>query len=666
MRFSVIIATLGRSEILARTIASVALTQPPPHELIVIDGDEERSSEVSTRGEHPFPVRYDTAPRGLPKQRNAGIDRAEGDVIVFVDDDVELPTDTFEVLERVFADNGVLGATARIVEPASDRIGKKHSPVRNLLPGGGEEGRFTRYGYPRRLVDLETERDIHFMHGSFMSVRAEVAREVRFDELLPGYALAEDEDFSYRVSRRGRIRFVPELHVFHAKAGHGSRNARAFGRTLVVNRSYLFRKNFKSGPVPRLQFALLIVLFMAHRLVNREFDELKGLVEGVIAARSRPLERAGTQAVRGTPRVAFVSSHARAGGSEKYLVDLLPLVSPEAIGPVLVLEEGRLVEQLRSEGRDVRVVPVGGGKPSLLAGAWRVRRELRALNVDVVHANGVKAGLVCALARLRLPVVWVKHDFSYDGRLANFVAKRSSLAVGVSSAVLGALAPELRRAARVVHTGIEPAEVDRGVAGTKLRTGLEADAADTLIGIVGRMHPVKGHLDFVAAGQKVLDERPNARFVFVGGDDPSFPDHGEKVRSAARELGERAHFLGHRDDITEVIAGLDIGVMTSNRDGRSNVEALPLTALEMLACGTVVAAYASGGIPELLGECGTVVPTGDVDALARSIVALIDDAEERERLAGCGRKRVREDFSPRAMAAAMEDAYRAAVDRRKN
>lgn len=664
MHFSVIIATLGRPDILARTIESIGRCHPPPFELIVIDGDEARTSERATQGEYAFPIRYYTADRGLPKQRNAGIDRANGDVVTFVDDDVEVPLDTFAVLERVFGDDGVLGATARILEPKSQRIGKKHSPVRRLLPGGGEEGRFTRFGYPRRLIDLETERDIDFMHGSFMAVRTKTAREVRFDERLPGYALAEDEDFSYRVSRRGRIRFVSELHVLHAKEGHGSRDARAFGRTLVVNRSYLFRKNFPSSPLARLQFIQLIALFMAHRLVNREWSELRGLFEGSLAARKRPLEKDGApRSASGEPRVAFVSSHARLGGSEAYLLTLIDLLDRDAVGPVVSLEDGPVVTELRLRGYKVHVIPTSGHPAAIARSGLRLRRYLKGAQVDLVHANGIKAALACAVVRRALPVVWVKHDFSFDGRLTSLVARSCAQVVGVSEAVLQALPEGQRKRAKVVYTGIEMPSVDRPAARQALRAELEADSSDFLIGLVGRMHPVKGHPDFIRAARSLLDERPNARFVFVGGADDSHPEHESAVRQLAGPLEDRAHFLGHRNDVAQVMAGLDVGVMTSNRGGGSNVEALPLTALEMLACGTPVVAYASGGIPELLGDCGVVVRTGDFSALAAELRLLIDDPSRTMTLSACGPERVRSEFSTGAMVDRMKSIYREAAGR---
>ena len=284
--FSVIIATLGRSDALRDTLASVLATDPLPHEILVVDGAEDRSAVevVEAFSEAPLPPRHVAAPRGLTKQRNRGVAEAEGDVVVFFDDDVEVPGNVFAVLARAYEDETVIGSTGRVIEPGGGRLVGKESGVRKLLFGGGAEGGFTRFGYPRRVIDPEREQDIAFMQGCFMSVRRNAAARVGFDEDLPGYGLAEDEDFSCRLSREGRIRFLPDAVVHHKNLGFGTRDARAFGRQVVVNRTYLFRKNFERTPAARLQFALFIGILLLHRLVNREWSGARGLLDGSLEA----------------------------------------------------------------------------------------------------------------------------------------------------------------------------------------------------------------------------------------------------------------------------------------------------------------------------------------------------------------------------------------------
>lgn len=283
MKFSVVIPTMRREQILDATLESLSRCDPAPDEVIVIDADSEQSSRpvVTAFDQQVAPtVRYHNIEPSLTRQRNLGIDDANGDVVVFLDDDVNIEPDLFGRLAEVYRDESVVGATGRVVEPQTPRKLGPGSRLRSLLPGGGEDGRFTRYGYPRYLRDLEHDTDVEFMQGCFMSSRIDAARAVRFDEHMTGYALAEDEDFSYRLSRLGRIRYVSDIVVEHRKLGFGSADERRFGCLVVVNRAYLFRKNFEQTPLARAQFGLLIAMLVGHRVVNREWRGAQGLLEG--------------------------------------------------------------------------------------------------------------------------------------------------------------------------------------------------------------------------------------------------------------------------------------------------------------------------------------------------------------------------------------------------
>jgi GT2 family glycosyltransferase len=250
--------------------------------VLVVDGDEGHgAAPVVARweGRLPWPVRHLPAPRGLTRQRNAGLDAALGDVVLFLDDDARVHPDTLTKVVAAYADPDVVGVTGHVHEPASNRVGGKSSRLRGALPGGGREGTFTRFGYPRRLTDETATCDVAFMQGAFMSARHDLARRVRFDEQLPGYALAEDEDFSCRLARAGRIRYLGDAVVDHDNGGFGGRDRRRFGHDVVAHRRYLFRKNFPQTPLARAQFGMLLALLVLHRLLNRDLAGARGLVE---------------------------------------------------------------------------------------------------------------------------------------------------------------------------------------------------------------------------------------------------------------------------------------------------------------------------------------------------------------------------------------------------
>jgi glycosyltransferase involved in cell wall biosynthesis len=287
-RFSVVIATRGRPAVLRETLASLARCDPPPAETLVVDGSDDGSAEPVAR---EASVRYARSHPGLTTQRNVALDLVEGDVVVFLDDDVEADPRLFASLADGYRDPDVVGATGRVAEPDLRRFGNMRSRWRRLLPGGGREGSLTRFGYPRRIQDETRERDVEYMLGCLMSARRGVAARLRFDERLTGYSLLEDEDFSYRLSRVGRVRYLPAASIVHRKVGASDHvgRAREFGRTVVVTRAYLFRKNFRRTPLARLQFGLLVGVLAAHRAVNGEWAGVRGVIDGSVEAwRQRP------------------------------------------------------------------------------------------------------------------------------------------------------------------------------------------------------------------------------------------------------------------------------------------------------------------------------------------------------------------------------------------
>jgi len=290
VRVSVVIATKGRPERLRTTLESISRCKPQPAEVIVVDGDPAGSARAVAESfagpDAParLPARWVPSEPGLTRQRNRALELVGGEVVAFVDDDVDFEPDVFRLLADAYGDPSVVGATGRVVEEQGRRVGNTRSAVRRFLPGGGEEGAMTRFGYPRRIQTPDRARDVEYMLGSLMTARTEAARHIRFDERLPGYGLAEDEDFSYRLSRVGRIRYVPEAIMRHEGTGARASASRAFNRSVVVNRAYLFRKNFPQTVLARTQFATLVGILVVHRVVNREWQGVRGLVEGAVEA----------------------------------------------------------------------------------------------------------------------------------------------------------------------------------------------------------------------------------------------------------------------------------------------------------------------------------------------------------------------------------------------
>lgn len=359
--------------------------------------------------------------------------------------------------------------------------------------------------------------------------------------------------------------------------------------------------------------------------------------------------------------VAFVSSHATRGGAERYLALLLDHLPPEWVRGVVVLKEGPFVEDLRDRGHPAEVIDTGPSALDILRASRRLRAYLAQRAPSVVHANGTKAALVAELATVgtRIPVMWFKHDLARDGWLARLVGRRAAWVVAPSAAVIESLGPASRDHAEVLPYQLPDPRVDARAAREAVLAEFP-EGAEAVVALVGRLDPFKGQEELIATAPDILARAPGARFLVVGGEDPAHPGrHAELHRQVVeRGLEGKVRFTGFRQDALELISGSDVLAIPSIAKDGFGKEGLPYVGLEALALGTPVVCYAHGGLPELIGECGVLVPPGDRRALAEGIIGLVSDSERRSALAACGRSRFERRFRWRTLPDEVAERYR--------
>jgi len=362
------------------------------------------------------------------------------------------------------------------------------------------------------------------------------------------------------------------------------------------------------------------------------------------------------------PKIAFVSSHAALGGSERYLEFLMERLGAPSAHTLVCLADGPFVERMTSLRYSPDVLPTGPTAAAIIGGAWRLRRVLALARPDVIHANGVKAALVAVLATVnsRIPVLWVKHDYSWDGWLTCLIALRCTRVIGVSAAVVEHLAQRFPDRVHVVRTALTIPEVDEGRAAAALDLALGGWASGPVLALVGRIHPVKGHLELIEIAAKLKQRLGNVKLAFIGTNDHSIPEYTAQIQARSRQLEveDTVCFLGHREDALELVAACDAVIIPSGGHGRGTLqEGFGLVGVEAMAVGTPVVGYANGALPEILGDCALLVPPGDRDALLEGITRVIENEHFRQRLITCGRHRVASSFSAEAMLAAMRRHY---------
>jgi glycosyltransferase involved in cell wall biosynthesis len=202
----------------------------------------------------------------------------------------------------------------------------------------------------------------------------------------------------------------------------------------------------------------------------------------------------------------------------------------------------------------------------------------------------------------------------------------------------------------VIPLGLDLESLDlEGAAPLRASVGCPADTP--LIGIIGRLVPVKNHDLFLKACRRLLDCGTAAHFVIIGG---GSREAELRRLSGSLRLEEHVTFLGWRRDLGDVYRSLDVVALTSRNEGT------PVALIEAMAMGRAVIATRIGGVEDVIEDqrTGLLVESGDVEAFAAGMVRLARDRRLRERLGSAARVSVLHKYSKRRLIADVSAMYR--------
>lgn len=176
-----------------------------------------------------------------------------------------------------------------------------------------------------------------------------------------------------------------------------------------------------------------------------------------------------------------------------------------------------------------------------------------------------------------------------------------------------------------------------------------------VVGIVGRLVPIKDVDTFIDAATIVASRTDDVHFAVVG-------DGEERARledRAASVLGDRIHFFGWRKDPAAVFGDMDLVVNTSLNEGT------PVALIEALAAGRPVIATAVGGTPDLLdgGRFGALVPARSAEQIALAIKTALDSPDAAHRVAAAGQAAVLTRYAVARLLRDMAELYRGLLAR---
>jgi glycosyltransferase involved in cell wall biosynthesis len=277
-----------------------------------------------------------------------------------------------------------------------------------------------------------------------------------------------------------------------------------------------------------------------------------------------------------------------------------------------------------------------------------VRRIARQVGADLIHTN-MEVLLEGGLAARALGIPHVLHyrgntldrpKWVFDALVAIWTGSADRIYC-ISHATAQVFEKRGRAAkVEVLYNGIKVASFAGAVRSAEVRRALGAGPADRLIGTVGRIHPRKDLETFLRAVALVARDKPDVRAAIVGVEEaPVELDYRQRLDALVRELGlaGRVTFAGARRDMPEVMAALDLFVLSSRHEGFGRVVA------EAMAAARPVVVTDEGALPELVdgGRFGLVARAGDAADFADKIARLLADGQGAAALATAAQNHAR-------------------------
>ena len=369
--------------------------------------------------------------------------------------------------------------------------------------------------------------------------------------------------------------------------------------------------------------------------------------------------------IRQLPRpwhVVHVIGRLGTGGAERQLINYLRSADREKFRHTVMclVARGELADQVVAVG--IPVVPLRARARYAPVSLLRIVRWLKRENVAVVHTHmhhaalwgrlaGVLAGVPVLVTTEHGKELWKN---SLQVAIDRSLSRRTNRHIAVSQ---DGLEIRLRRervaADRIVliPNGVPiPADPVNESGRQRIRSEFGLAPQTRLLGTVGRLIEAKGYEHLLGAMQILHREFPDLRWLAVG-------DGTQRASliamAATMGLSDTVIWAGTRTDVGDLLAAMDLWVMSSVREG------LPMALLEAMAAQKPIVATQVGGIPDAVrdGHEAVLVAPGDPEVLARAISRMLRESRRAEALASAARQRAITEYSIDRVARRIEDVY---------
>lgn len=361
-------------------------------------------------------------------------------------------------------------------------------------------------------------------------------------------------------------------------------------------------------------------------------------------------------------KILYIITLSESGGAQRYILDLTMHLNDKFEIVVAAGGNEQLFNQLeKNEIKNVKLKHLIRNINPLkdLLSLVEIYHLIKKQKPDILHLNSSKAGVLGAVAGKLTGVkkiIYTVHGFVFNEPmpawkkslyiwLEKFSAKFKKTLICVSEfdqqqGLKYKIAPPKKLI--IVHNGINVSALNflsKEEAKKILTTTYHLPPTNyQLIGTIANFYPAKGLLYFIQAAHQVVKRHPDAHFVIIGDGElrPALKTEIKKL-----QLENNFHLIGAINNAAQLLPSFDIYVCPSIKEG------FPYSILEAMAAGLPIVATNVGGIPEMITDQkeGILVKAKDVNALASSILKLINDKKNADKLASVAVKKVRENFS---------------------
>jgi L-malate glycosyltransferase len=356
-----------------------------------------------------------------------------------------------------------------------------------------------------------------------------------------------------------------------------------------------------------------------------------------------------------TIKVCHIASGDLWAGAEVQLFTLLDSLSKEREISLfaILLNPGKLAEKLGGLNLDIAILDEKKSGFRELRNS--IIEKLRQSPVDIVHSHRYKENILAGSIKSHCHVsglVQTIHGISephkglsslkslISGSINRYYTRRYFDRIIAVSEDIRSRLETIYGPDKIVtiHNAVNPAQIKTLGISPKIRAELGISPEAPLIGVIGRMVPVKAYDNFLSMAPAIMKSRPDSKFILVG-DGPL----KEELQLQAAQMGIAGSviFTGFREDVLDIIDALDIFVISSLHEG------IPMALLEAMTLCKAIVSTAVGGINEVIQDnrSGLLVKSREPADLAAACLKIINDHALRSKLELGARSRIDEEFS---------------------